>query len=200
MSDYIIPKLPELTAQNANIVIQSFGLGAVKTAVYKAGMPASKGQGKSYGVSKLGTPVFSNLDIAGFSYTDQSGKKATVPDIKFETVLFVVNQQKEMLKTVVQGRNTSVKEYICDGDYAVQIMGVLTADNRNFPMQDTSDLISLLKAPLAFKVNSWYLDLFGINNLVVESYQIGQEEGGYCYQKFNIQCLSDSPIELQIVQ
>lgn len=200
MSDLVIPKAPEITAQNTNIVIQSFGLGAVKTAIYKAGMPDGKGQGKSYGVSKLGTPVFSNLNVTGFSYTDQNGKTVSVPAISFETVLFVVNQQKEMLKTVVQGRNTSVKEYICDGDYAVQIMGILTADNRNFPMQDLSDLISLLKAPLAFKINSWYLDLFGINNLVVENYQIGQEEGGYSYQKFNIQCLSDAPIELQIVQ
>lgn len=200
MSEIIIPKPPEVSEGNSKIIIQSFALDSVKTQIYKAGMPPSKGQGKVYGISKLGTPVFSNLDITGFSYTDQQNKTVSVPNIRFDTVLFVVNQQKNMQITTIQGRNTTVKEYIADGDYQVQIMGILTADNRNFPQADLQDLISLLKAPLAFKINSWYLDLFGINNLVVDSYRIGQDEGGYSYQKFEVNCLSDAPIELQIVQ
>lgn len=200
MREYIIPK-PEIpTTGNAKIIIQSFALGSLKTQVYKAGMPSFAGTGKSYGVSKMGTPVFSNLNISSFSYSDNNGNKIVVPDINFETVLFSVTQSKNMQITNIQGRNSSVKEYIADNDYQVNVQGVLTGSNRQFPMQDSQDLISLLKANVAFRVNSWYLDLFGINNLVVESYELGQDEGGFCYQKFGLNCLSDLPIELQITQ
>ena len=200
MSQYIIPNPNIPRTGDAKIVIQSFGLGVVKTDIYKAGMPAFAGTGKSYGVSKMGTPIFSNLDVSAFSYTDNFGNAVNVPAIKFETVLFVVSQSKNIQITNIQGRNSSVKEYIADNDYQVSIQGVLTGPNRQFPMQDSQDLISLLKAPIAFRVNSWYLDLFGINNIVVESYELGQDEGGYCYQKFSLNCLSDLPIELQITR
>jgi len=201
MSELQIPKqtVPDPANKQA-LIIKTFALGAVKTEVYKAGMPASSGQGKSYGTSILGTPVFSNLDITGFSYTDNNRKTFVVPNIKFDTVLFTVTQNKNIIITEIQGRNSSVKEYIADNDYSVSIQGILNAPNRNFPLNDLKDLISLLKAPVPFKINSWYLDLFGISNLVVESYNIGQEEGRYSNQAFEIQAISDIPIELQINQ
>lgn len=194
-----IPKQRQITT-STKLIIQSFALGTVKTELYKAGMPKENGQGKSYGVSRLGTPVFSNLDITGFSYTDNSGKQIDVPSINFDTVLFTVNQQKNIITTDLQGRNSSVKEYISDKDFQIEIMGVLNAENRNFPLEELQDLIALLKAPVSFKINSWYLDLFGISNLVVMSYDIGQQEGMYSNQSFSMSCLSDVPIELQIVQ
>ncbi len=194
-----IPKQRQITT-STKLIIQSFALGAVKTELYKAGMPKENGEGKSYGVSRLGTPVFSNLDISAFSYTTNSGRQIDVPAINFDTVLFTVNQQKNIITTDLQGRNSSVKEYISDKDYQIEIMGVLNAENRNFPLEDLQDLIAMLKAPVSLSINSWYLDLFGISNLVVMSYDIGQEEGKYSNQSFSISCLSDVPIELQIVQ
>lgn len=199
MSDFqILPIVPN--ESQAKIIIQEFGLSALKTNLYKAGMPASNGVGKSYGTSSLGTSVFSNLDITGFNYIDNNGSTISVPSINFDTVLFTVTQNKNFVITNLQGRNSSVKEYISDNDYSVDIIGVLNAPNRNFPLQDLQNLISLLKAPVSFKVNSWYLGLFGITNLVVNSYNIGQREGMYSNQPFQIQLLSDSPLELQFNQ
>jgi hypothetical protein len=54
----------------------------------------------------------------------------------------------------------------------------------------------LCRAPVSFAVTSWYLIDFQITNLVITDYSIPQEAGGFSYQNFELNCLSDVPVQI----
>lgn len=182
--------------------------GAVVTAaeysIYQAGVSANnaaKGgvnRDKPLYKSKLGTPVYSDITIPEFTYTIDD-KSYTVPEIKLYSVLLVVNSAKNIVKTPIQGLNGTIKEYISDSDDSVTITGTITGSNGNYPYEEVNNLHRLLSAPVAFKIVSKFLQNLDIDTLVIESAEIPQEEGGYSYQKFTINCVTDFPVELNII-
>ena len=178
--------------------------GAIEFVKYQAGVrligtPIPDAEtGRAVGISSLGTKVMANLDIASGSYTTFDNKPASYPDIKIDTVLFDVNQDKNIIKTQVQGLQGSIKEYISDSDYVIKISGIIPGANGIYPYKDVDDFRKILIAPVALKINSRYLTLMGINRLVVESYSFPQSIGSYSYQAFELNCLSDLPVPLTI--
>lgn len=148
---------------------------------------------------ELGTDVYSNLDISGVTYTSNTGAQTTIQGITLDTVLFNVSQSKNVLKTNIQGSDGgTVKEYIGQGDYNVDIALIVTGANGVYPFDTVAQLKRLLDAPVALKVNSYYLNNLGIYNIVIENYNFPQEPGGYSQQPVNIQAVSDLPVVLQI--
>jgi len=185
----------------AKLIIQAFSLQLVKTTFSNVPQPAAKqseiGRDKEVSISKLGTPVFSNLSVQGSSYT-KNGQTFNFDNLQIDTVLFQVTNKKNIVSTAVQGRDGTIKEYISDGDADINIKGVLTAPNNTFPLDEFRALIKTMKAPVPLKVNSWYLNELGIYNIVVTEFDLIQEPGKYSQQAFNIMALSDTPIELNI--
>jgi len=148
--------------------------------------------------SALGTPVLTNIQFLGQNWKDQYGKSQTYKTLTFDAILITVNQSKNIVKTDIQGRDGTIKEYIGKGDYAVTISGIITAKNGHYPKDEVKDLKRMLDANIAIPVVSWYLQNLDISNIVITDYEIAQEEGGYSYQKFSISALSDTPTEIQI--
>ena len=150
-------------------------------------------------LSEIGTPVYTNIELLSETYeTNVKGKFISTPQLRFDAILLTVSQAKKIIKTEIQGRNGSVKEYIGDDDYQVQINGVITGSNGHYPLERVSQLKQILDAPVAIPIASTYLNNLGIHSLVVESYQLDQDAGGYSYQKFSISCISDTPQELRL--
>lgn len=140
-------------------------------------------------LSMFGTPVFCDVILE----TQNGGVRLQLLD-----VLLVVNQQKNIVKTVVQGRSGTVKEYIAEGDFDVRLAGRLVKPfSRAYPKEDMADMIALVRANEPLKVTCRYLQLFGIFELVVEGYSFPQREGFQNIQLFDLQCCSDEPIQLQ---
>ncbi|MES2382601.1 MAG: DUF6046 domain-containing protein [Bacteroidota bacterium] len=199
-----------------NLILKVYGLEAVRIAQYGAGVSAvisrSKIQSSSNPYSQmaeiqkdpvmyksaLGTPVFCNFEIQEGQWTEDNGTIHEWPFLRFDTVILTVDETKNIVKTTVQGRKGSVKEYISDGDYNVNIKLLIIGSNGVMPLQQISDLKKALDAPNALAVNSRYLQNLGIDNIVVERYAMPQMEGGYNYQQVEIQASSDEPIELFI--
>src|SRR5688572_7578109 len=134
----------------ARIIIKTFGLNLLKTEVYKAGMPANNETQANYGSipidkkSKLGTPIFSNIEFQELKYQPLNVNKILrVPNISFDTVLFTVSQTKNIVKTAIQGRNGTVKQYISDGDYEITIRGIIDAPNGIYPKIQVENLIKI---------------------------------------------------------
>ncbi len=149
--------------------------------------------------SSLGTPVYADLTLEGGSYTDNiTGRTVNFPTIKINSVIMTVSFASRIIKTEIQGRNVTVKEYIGEDDASVSIQGVITGWNGHFPADEVSALNEWRRAPLSKSVTSAYLQNLGITNLVVESFEVPQVAGGYSYQTFTMQCISDIPIELKI--
>ena len=148
--------------------------------------------------SSLNTPVFSDLDTQGGTYSDNDGNKLSFPALKFDTVLFIVNQSKGIVTTSVNGRNGSIKEYISDDDYQITIQGTIAGGNGIYPKNEVAAFKKVLDAPVAIQVNSWYLNQFGIHSIVIKDYTLPQQAGRNSQQEFNISCISDVPVILQL--
>lgn len=149
-------------------------------------------------VSMLGTPVYSNLDIQGGTYTDNDNNTITYPSITLDAVLFVVTQSKNIVITTIQGRNGSIKEYIADDDYNITITGIIAGGNNVYPKNDVLALKKVLDSPVALQVNSWFLNQFGVHSFVVKDYNFNQEAGRNSQQSFSVSAISDTPVILQI--
>jgi len=82
------------------------------------------------GTSYLGTPVYARLEFSKDGIENQVGSPSTLDgregarNLILETVLITVVQSKNIIKTPIQGRNGTIKEYIGEGDYMLRINGI----------------------------------------------------------------------------
>lgn len=148
--------------------------------------------------STLGTAVLTDIQFTGNTWKDNYGNTQSFNTLKFETILVSVNQSKNIVTTDIQGRDGTVKEYIGLGDYSINISGIITGANGHYPLDEVKNLKRMLDANIAINVVSWYLQNLDIDNLVIKDYEIGQDLGGYSYQRFTISALSDTPQEIAI--
>lgn len=156
--------------------------------------------------SYLGTPIFSWLTLhhvpttqkGNFSLQDVDREAGLA--VKIDTALFDVSMTRNIVTTPVQGRNGTVKEYVSDGDYQINIKGTLVSKNPNlYPEVEAVNLIRLCRLPQEIGVISPYLNsVFRIFRLVIQSYSFPMTEGYQNLQHFNLTCLSDRAIELDI--
>jgi hypothetical protein len=176
---------------------------------------------KEIAFSPLNTKVFTDLTILDCSYINNlTGQTVTLSDsdtpgasigtaqntgseqqrvyMNFQTVLITVSQSIKVVKTEIQGRNGTVKEYIGASDAQITINGIITGRNGVYPRNEVVRLKKWLDAPVSKKVVSWWLNNLGVHYLVVESYEIPQVEGGYSYQTFKISAVADAPVELYL--
>lgn len=146
------------------------------------------------GISPLGTPVFDSLRFLAGKYTTPKNLEG-VPykGLLINTVVFQANQQKNIIKTFVQGRESSVKEYISGGDISISISGFIVNDIfRDFyPTGDVQAFIDLMNVPKSLTVQSKFLENLGIKYITVESWRLLQSTGARNMQAFNISAVND---------
>jgi hypothetical protein len=146
--------------------------------------------------SSLGTPVQSNVIFQKGEYELFDGTTQNWETMRFDAVLISVSQAKKIVKTEIAGRNGTVKEYIGLDDYAIQITGVITAENGKNPAGEIEALKRILDSPISIAVSSQYLQNLGIFSIDIESYDLGQQPGGFSYQNFTINATSSNPAEI----
>ncbi|TXI14226.1 MAG: hypothetical protein E6Q66_07405 [Pedobacter sp.] len=118
--------------------------------------------------------------------------------LELKECVCIVTMEKNIVQTALQGRNGTIKEYINDGDYQVEIAAALTAEYDQYPKEEIQKLISFLKVNDSLLVDeNSFLGLFGITNLIVKSYGFNQETHSN-RQTFTICCLSDTAYEIKL--
>jgi Domain of unknown function (DUF6046) len=152
------------------------------------------------GADYLGVPTLTSL---AFNY---KGEK-----IEFEECIITVNQEKNIVTTPMEGRDGTIKEYISDGDYIISVEAAVCSyiinqkgdadfqTSHAYPKEQIEKAIRFLKIKDALDVQSDFLTLYGIKNVVVKSYVMVQETHSN-RQAFSIQMLSDTPYEIKINQ
>lgn len=187
-----MPNLP-----NIQLTIQSFAINAVQTAIYRAKIKtAIKDESPILRKSKLGTAIFSDLQFGDIF--DENG---VLIDIHrpVDTALFSVQQVKNVVRTNINGRDGTIKEYIGMGDYQINIKGVICGENGVYPSEDVENLMKFMIYGQSIPIDSKFLnEVFDIFEIVVLDYDIPQTEGGQSYQKFEINCVSEKPVEILI--
>ena len=128
---------------------------------------------------------------------DQNNITQTYGPLTIQLVLVTVGNVKNIVKTTLQGRNGTVKEYISDGDYAIKIEGKIFGNGpNNYPQDDVQALQKICLAPQSINIINSHLNMFNIEDIVIESYNIDQQEGMRNCQPFVLNCVSDTPLIL----
>lgn len=141
--------------------------------------------------SYLGQPVFGSLEIKGGTYEELDGTVVTYNGLLIKNCITTVDHTKNIVRTQVNGRRGSVKEYINDLDYSITFeIEISTGDNR-YPVEDVATFINICQVPVRLEVVNELLQLYGINFIVVENDVAGQERGYRARQKFTLRALSD---------
>lgn len=106
---------------------------------------------------------------------------------------------KKIVKTVVAGLKGTVKEEINDNDYLIVIKGIITNGNSDdYPEPTVSELRYVLEQKGSHKVVNKLLKIFGIDEMVIEHFNIFGIEGHQSQQAYQISGWSDRPVELVI--
>ena len=189
------------TPQVINNIVRTKVLDGVKRGIIKPQIDAKRDffPDASVKSAMLGTNVVDQLTIKLEVDTVVGASQSDSTYIKLDAVTMVVTQSKNIVKTPIQGRNGTIKEYISDGDFDITIKGVITSTlPGRSPAEDIDNLVNLMSVPNEIVLVSDFLALFKIQYVVVESYNVSQIEGYTNQVGIDIKLISDEPIELKL--
>ena len=153
-------------------------------------------------MSLLGTPIFMPFEIQPGNYdTFLEGVKTTIPYNGFmfpAATLVDFERSKHIVKTIVQGKDGSVKELIAMDDYHINIHGFIASPpNQNvYPRDLVAAMRAICEIPAALNVTGGLFSEFGISHIVIERFTFPALEGVQNVQPFTIEAYSDEHIEL----
>lgn len=150
----------------------------------------------------IGTPVFMPVIVPEFAYParDAAGRAVKKEFARFAfpaTTLVDISMSKNIVLTPIQGRAGTVKELISNGDYTVRLRGFVVGAEL-YPREGVQRLIELASVPAAFRVENDLFHWLGINNLVVQDFELSAVEGYENTQAFELRCLSDDTVSVQL--
>jgi hypothetical protein len=204
-NQFVIPKVTTLqaglvTGRSAGIV----AVGLMKDARRNAPRdnqysvePISSVDRAKY-LSDLGTPVWDQVTFGTVQFINSKGEPDATPTMTFQAILLSVSFPRNIVKTTIQGRDGTVKEYIGEGDAQISFRGIICGANGHYPIDEVNALKALMSAPVAIPVMSTFLQNLDIHSVVFEDRNLEQEEGGYSYQTFSLNAISETPQELQM--
>jgi hypothetical protein len=193
--------LPVLPTPKKAFVIGASGLkGAIDGAIMKAHEPTFIDGDPIIGTSYLGTPIYGEIIIkdtidrvvssSGFSGDGWA---------RFQTCASVVDKPRNIVRTPVHGRNGTVKEYISDDDYHIEIYGEIVSITPDVaPHVDVKNINDLCTLPNEIIIVSDFIHSFGVTNCVVEHFNCRQVKGTRNVIEFTMRLLSDDPTEVQL--
>jgi hypothetical protein len=123
-------------------------------------------------------------------FENSKGKRLVMND-----AIVAISRSKNIVTTQLVGMNGTVKEYINDGDYSLNIIvgvaavrdGVIVDE---YPADGLRELRAFLDDNEALDVYSEFLDVFDINSIVVKSFSVSQDTASN-YQSVSISAVSD---------
>lgn len=203
----------------AELILKSAGGAAAKTAIHAAFVnykEVAKEQGLfdisstlSAKRGKFGQPIFDEFTFLAdsvnkltYEMPNEYGKNSIIiiAPFTFETALIEINQTKNIVKTSISGLNGTVKEYMSNGDFIINLKGVIVGDiaNQRPDRNDLNALVAFLNAPLTIPISCSFCDELKISSVVIESYRLGQREGARNVIDIDINMVSDSTIQLSV--
>lgn len=202
--------------------ISHISAGLLKTALLAAGMaPFNKPlQANDEEIKTDGQPLEAGAEDIELSSRDEwLGKPALTSlairlggiEVTLSECIITVTQERNIITTALQGRDGTIKEYISDGDYQIEVSAAIlpyidgAADSGfknvedRYPISELQDFLSLLKEKKELEVQSDFLALFDVHSAVVKSYSFAQETHSN-RQAFTLTLLSDEPYEIKSQQ
>lgn len=159
-------------------------------------------------LSYLGTPIFQPVSFLGGTY-QQFGtgrQQGNVVDAVYAgwtlppTTTVEFKRSKDITKSHPSTGIGTTKELWQIDDWDITIRGLILDGQPNyFPEGQLRQLMSYEKIVDAIDVQGAMFNYLGIRRLVIESLSIGQVAGKPNVTPFQMQCVSDEPLELFIL-
>ncbi len=158
--------------------------------------PSWRGAGESIAAKEVSLPITDKSYWEGryvyceLTFQNEAGDKLVMSD-----AVVALNRTKHIVTTQMVGMSGTVKEYINEGDYSINIVvGIVAVSNGvivdEYPADGIRELRAFLDESAALYVHSEFLDIFDINKLVINSFSVSQDTASN-YQSINISALSD---------
>lgn len=133
---------------------------------------------ESIGVSQLGTLLFDDITFPAGSYKTLEGVIVEYEKLQLQSVLMIVGQSKNIVKTQISGRNGTVKEYNNDGDYQIALQANINELENVFPAEQIQAFQEIKKVPESIPILSKILNsFFEIDNVVIEDFSLNPQTG-----------------------
>lgn len=121
-------------------------------------------------------------------------------ELELPDAVAAVSRERRIVSTALVGRDGTVKEYINEGDWAINlVVGVQPVDNGeildDYPSEALRELRRLLDVKAAIEVHSEFLAIFDITKMVIRSYSASQMTEAN-YQAVSISAVSDEDYEI----
>lgn len=198
---FLIPLEKEFEGAAKNI-LKGAGLAYLKPKFFNIDLETVQIENETYQlitqvgydkIGMLGLPVWDTVTLIAEPYTTDDGLVITTPTgLNLEIALIEISNDRNIVKTKIAGANGTIKEYMSDGDFNINIKGSLVSKYSNMPPIDELDTLNIIiKHPEALTVRSNFLDYFDIQKLVIEKPVVKQREGMRNVVDFELQCVSD---------
>lgn len=200
---------PYLPLDLRALTAEAFGYSALRRYQVPPGQIQAEGNDGYYGpqagaaapagpTNMFGLPVFVTVQLHS-AKNPATGDYAT--GVTLLDPLVTVGAPFNVVETTITGRRGTVKEYIGQGDFGVTIRGILAtdlnaADRTAYPLVQVQHLQALCALGVAIPVSGWLQEVFGIASLVVKNARYEALPGFVNLQAYELECLSDDPIEL----
>ena len=173
-----------------SFLVKNLAVDAVKSEVYSRVLNGLESD-EIFAGKYFGLPMWDNLIL-------DSGKEEEKKNLEIDMVLMNVSMTKNIIKTAIQGMNGTVKEYISDGDFAINLKGALFSEKNSnaYPEDDVRTLIEICRKQESIRVESGFLSRFDIVDIVIENYKLEAAKATRNVQFFDINAVSDTPKEL----
>lgn len=201
MSKPVLIPLTKVYEGEAKNILKGVGLALITPKLFTLNSEKLSKESETYqqvseiGYDKIGLiglPVWDTVTLQTESYIDANNLTVPRTKIEFEIALVEINNQRNIVKTSVAGRNGTIKEYMSDGDDLITIRGSLTSKYSNLPPYDLMrNFKSVTKSPLALLVTSNFINFMGVFNLVIEDAKLTQREGTRNVYDYELSCSSD---------
>jgi hypothetical protein len=119
---------------------------------------------KDYGQSSnlSGMPLFQPLNLIG-----EDGQE----DLLLESAVLEGSRTKNIVSTTIQGRDTSVDEFINNGDYQVSVQGILCANEPRYPLDLVLKFQKFMDLNRSIKIEHELLNALGVYELIITSHK-----------------------------
>lgn len=137
-------------------------------------------------LTRYGTPYFQRTKING----------AYLPN---EPLVSIIGG-KQIVKTLLDGRDGTFKENMALDDYKITIRGICVDEDNpeEYPEDQVRQIRQVYEEKEAVDVVNDLLTLFGINSMVVDTLEIEAIAGSNGMQAYIINCLSDKEFDLEL--
>lgn len=198
---FLIPLEKEFEGAAKNI-LKGAGLAYLKPKFFNIDLETVQRENETYQlitqvgydkIGMLGLPVWDTVTLIAEPYTTDDGLVISTPTgLNLEIALIEISNDRNIVKTKIAGANGTIKEYMSDGDFNINIKGSLVSKYSNMPPIDELNTLNIIiKHPEALTVRSNFLDYFDIQKLVIEKPVVKQREGMRNVVDFELQCVSD---------